>query len=299
MRSVSAAGLSVATAPPLAEQAINLLAGETIEQQKQLLIEHLQQRYSKKDGPKIRIDVRAPDLQTREENFKGGDVMVTHINSAMAELVTLQNLSHVLSQYPPEVIQQNVHRIGVGAGLTQEWLFPLPIGGIAERHKRNGGHQLITTIHSLAMTAQVPTNILRPYFVALGKTLRESTTHHEIGHLLLMNDADDYRDWIALNPPGFTYPAPGLDDLNSKPLGFARGYGQMSHHEDMATVFEAMMVDYKDLLRRVESTNDEVLGNKIKYVKNKLKNMDRRFTDGYWEDLSNKRISEKYWKPAV
>jgi len=295
MQIAGAAAAAAIAAPPGAEQLANTFAEGAIEQQKTTLIKHLQQRYSRDERSLLQIDLKASQLPVLDRGFKGGDVEVEHINSAMAELVTLQNLTDVLSKYPPELVQQNINRIGIASGLVQQWLLPLHVKGIAERHTRTGEHRLLTTIHSLAFSANLPTNILRPYFVALGKTLRENTTHHEIGHLLLWMEEDQSHEWTRLNPPGFTYPGPMISKLDVIVPGFARGYGHMSYNEDVATVFDSMMTDYRGLMSRVNTTKDEVLANKIAYVKNKLANADPRMTEKYWRDLSDNHVSESYW----
>lgn len=127
-----------------------------------------------------------------------------------------------------------------------------------------------------------------PYFITHTQIC---TLHHELFHFFdYRARADIYvdKDWAQLNPPSFKYfELQKMDDdavrvTNLFP-GFISRYAENNIAEDKAETFSHMMLNMHEMECR--GKDDTILGKKIEYLKQKMKEVCPEMDENYWTKL--------------
>jgi len=130
-------------------------------------------------------------------------------------------------------------------------------------------------------TAGIPDHIMKTLIIDLkfNEKYFERVIHHELFHIINDNFKDLFNEdeWKKFNEPNFKYAdcstcskKLGLDTYKNT-NGFFTEYSMTIPSEDMAEVFSHLIIgNYKNL-------NDEILNKKIKFIKDKLKEIDNTF----------------------
>jgi hypothetical protein len=130
-------------------------------------------------------------------------------------------------------------------------------------------------------TAGIPDHIMKTLIIDLkfNKKYFERVVHHELFHIIndSFKDLFNEDEWKKFNKPNFKYAdcstcsrKLGLETYK-KTNGFFTEYSMTIPSEDMAEVFSHLIIgNYKNL-------NDEILNKKIKFIKDKLKEIDNSF----------------------
>ena len=130
-------------------------------------------------------------------------------------------------------------------------------------------------------TAGIPDHIMKTLIIDLkfNEKYFERVVHHELFHII--NDSFKYLfnedEWKKFNEPNFKYAdcstcskKLGLETYK-KTNGFFTEYSMTIPSEDMAEVFSHLIIgNYKN-------SNDEILNKKIRFIQNKLKEIDNTF----------------------
>ena len=130
-------------------------------------------------------------------------------------------------------------------------------------------------------TAGIPDHIMKTLIIDLkfNEKYFERVIHHELFHII--NDGYkqlfDDDEWKKFNEPNFKYAdcstcskKLGLDTYKNT-NGFFTEYSMTIPSEDMAEVFSHLIIgNYKN-------SNDEILNKKIKFIQDKLKEIDNTF----------------------
>ena len=130
-------------------------------------------------------------------------------------------------------------------------------------------------------TAGIPDHVMKTLIIDLkfNEKYFERVIHHELFHIINdgYNELFDEDEWKKFNKPNFKYAdcstcskKLGLDTYKDT-NGFFTEYSMTIPSEDMAEVFSHLIIgNYKNL-------NDEILNKKIKFIKDKLKEIDNSF----------------------
>ena len=130
-------------------------------------------------------------------------------------------------------------------------------------------------------TAGIPDHIMKTLIIDLkfNEKYFERVLHHELFHIINAGFKDLFNEdeWKKYNEPNFKYAdcstcskKLGLDTYKNT-NGFFTEYSMTIPSEDMAEVFSHLIIgNYKD-------SNDEILNKKIKFIQNKLKEIDNTF----------------------
>ena len=130
-------------------------------------------------------------------------------------------------------------------------------------------------------TAGIPDHIMKTLIIDLkfNEKYFERVLHHELFHIINdgFKDLFNEDEWKKFNEPNFKYAdcstcskKLGLDTYKNT-NGFFTEYSMTIPSEDMAEVYSHLISgDYKN-------SNDEILNKKIKFIKDKLKEIDNSF----------------------
>jgi hypothetical protein len=130
-------------------------------------------------------------------------------------------------------------------------------------------------------TAGIPDHIMKTLIIDLkfNEKYFERVIHHELFHIIndSFKDLFNEDEWKKINKPNFKYAdcstcskKLGLETYKNT-NGFFTEYSMTIPSEDMAEVYSHLISgDYKNL-------NDEILNKKIKFIKDKLKEIDNSF----------------------
>ena len=130
-------------------------------------------------------------------------------------------------------------------------------------------------------TAGIPDHIMKTLIIDLkfNKKYFERVIHHELFHIIndSFKDLFNEDEWKKFNEPNFKYAdcstcskKLGLETYKNT-NGFFTEYSMTIPSEDMAEVFSHLIIgNYKN-------SNDEILNKKIKFIQNKLKEIDNTF----------------------
>ena len=163
-----------------------------------------------------------------------------------------------------------------------------------------------------------PDTDLEKYRQEQNNKLFRRNIHHELGHVFLdvpgseqtprLEEAAFVAEWsrvfeayndqvrMLLKPEAEYTTSQGVKAvkfnlLQSRPPGFARGYGLDSEREDRATIIEEMMTYYG--YSGIESHGDAILNNKISYLKKYyLAASAGLINDEYWEIVNRNKDKE-------
>ena len=130
-------------------------------------------------------------------------------------------------------------------------------------------------------TAGIPDHLMKTLIIDLkfNKKYFERVIHHELFHII--NDGHkelfDESEWKKFNEPNFSYAdcstcskKLGLETYKNT-NGFFTEYSMTIPSEDMAEVYSHL------IMGNYENSNDEILNKKIKFIKDKLKEIDNTF----------------------
>jgi hypothetical protein len=130
-------------------------------------------------------------------------------------------------------------------------------------------------------TAGIPDHLMKTLIIDLkfNKKYFERVIHHELFHII--NDGHkelfDESEWKKFNEPNFRYAdcstcskKLGLETYKNT-NGFFTEYSMTIPSEDMAEVYSHL------IMGNYENSNDEILNKKIKFIKDKLKEIDNTF----------------------
>ena len=130
-------------------------------------------------------------------------------------------------------------------------------------------------------TAGIPDHLMKTLIIDLkfNEKYFERVIHHELFHII--NDGHkelfDESEWKKFNEPSFKYAdcstcskKLGLDTYKNT-NGFFTEYSMTIPSEDMAEVYSHL------IMGNYENSNDEILNKKIKFIKDKLKEIDNTF----------------------
>ena len=130
-------------------------------------------------------------------------------------------------------------------------------------------------------TAGIPDHIMKTLIIDLkfNEKYFERVLHHELFHIIndSFKDLFNEDEWKKFNKPNFKYAdcstcsrKLGLETYKDT-NGFFTEYSMTIPSEDMAEVFSHLIIgNYKNL-------NDEILNKKIKFIQDKLKEIDNSF----------------------
>ena len=130
-------------------------------------------------------------------------------------------------------------------------------------------------------TAGIPDHIMKTLIIDLkfNEKYFERVIHHELFHIIndSFKDLFNEDEWKKINEPNFKYAdcstcskKLGLETYKNT-NGFFTEYSMTIPSEDMAEVFSHLIIgNYKN-------SNDEILNKKIKFIQNKLKEIDNTF----------------------
>ena len=132
--------------------------------------------------------------------------------------------------------------------------------------------------------------LLQAHATALTGGLPKVTAHHELGHVFIGVEAETLAAWSKLNGPGHHYLRffTPFRDRTKKSKGFADAYGEKDEAEDIATVFERMILEAG---RFPETTDpgDTILANKVRFIKEHLQKISPEMDEEYWNQLAKGR----------
>ena len=130
-------------------------------------------------------------------------------------------------------------------------------------------------------TAGIPDHIMKTLIIDIkfNEKYFERVLHHELFHIIndSFKDLFNEDEWKEINEPNFKYAdcstcskKLGLETYKNT-NGFFTEYSMTIPSEDMAEVFSHLIIgNYKN-------SNDEILNKKIKFIQNKLKEIDNTF----------------------
>ena len=130
-------------------------------------------------------------------------------------------------------------------------------------------------------TAGIPDNIMKTLIldIKFNEDYFERVIHHELFHIINdgFKDLFDENEWKNFNESTFKYAdcstcskKLGLDTY-ANTNGFFTEYSKTTPSEDMAEVFSHL------ISKNYKISNDPILGKKIEFIKNKLREIDKNF----------------------
>lgn len=139
----------------------------------------------------------------------------------------------------------------------------------------------------------------------------KSTIHHELYHRIeaTFNGSPRYKDpvWAKLNSTDFKYGKGGMYFKRNKSnpkspfhpnAGFVRDYSKSALEEDKATVYTALFVEEISACLADWIEEDEILRNKVNYMKDFLLKHCDEMTSDFWANLRTDQCSP-LWPPAL
>jgi len=136
-------------------------------------------------------------------------------------------------------------------------------------------------------TAGIPDNVMKTLIldIKFNENYFERVIHHEVFHVMHLQHKEVFNEeeWIKFNNSNFKYAECstcteniGLEQYKET-KGFFTEYSKSTASEDMAEVYSHMIHLKKTKINQIRKS-DPILNNKISYIENKIKEIDKTFT---------------------
>ena len=136
-------------------------------------------------------------------------------------------------------------------------------------------------------TAGIPDNVMKTLIldIKFNENYFERVIHHEVFHVMHLQHKEVFNeeDWIKFNNSNFKYAECstcteniGLEQYKET-KGFFTEYSKSTASEDMAEVYSHMIFLKEKEINQIRKS-DPILNNKISYIENKIKEIDKTFT---------------------
>jgi len=136
-------------------------------------------------------------------------------------------------------------------------------------------------------TAGIPDNVMKTLIldIKFNENYFERVIHHEVFHVIHLQHKEVFNEeeWIKFNNSNFKYAECstcteniGLEQYKDT-KGFFTEYSKSTASEDMAEVYSHMIFLKEKEINQIRKS-DPILNNKISYIENKIKEIDKTFT---------------------
>ena len=136
-------------------------------------------------------------------------------------------------------------------------------------------------------TAGIPDNVMKTLIldIKFNENYFERVIHHEVFHVIHLQHKEVFNEeeWIKFNNSNFKYAECstcteniGLEQYKET-KGFFTEYSKSTTSEDMAEVYSHMIFLKEKEINQIRKS-DPILNNKISYIENKIKEIDKTFT---------------------
>ena len=136
-------------------------------------------------------------------------------------------------------------------------------------------------------TAGIPDNVMKTLIldIKFNENYFERVIHHEVFHVIHLQHKEVFNEeeWIKFNNSNFKYAECstcteniGLEQYKET-KGFFTEYSKSTASEDMAEVYSHMIFLKEKEINQIRKS-DPILNNKISYIQNKIKEIDKTFT---------------------
>ena len=136
-------------------------------------------------------------------------------------------------------------------------------------------------------TAGIPDNVMKTLIldIKFNENYFERVMHHEVFHVMHLQHKEVFNEeeWIKFNNSNFKYAECstcteniGLEQYKET-KGFFTEYSKSTASEDMAEVYSHMIFLKEKEINQIRKS-DPILNNKISYIENKIKEIDKTFT---------------------
>jgi len=136
-------------------------------------------------------------------------------------------------------------------------------------------------------TAGIPDNVMKTLIldIKFDENYFERVIHHEVFHVMHLQHKEVFNEeeWIKFNNSNFKYAECstcteniGLEQYKET-KGFFTEYSKSTASEDMAEVYSHMIFLKEKEINQIRKS-DPILNNKISYIENKIKEIDKIFT---------------------
>ena len=136
-------------------------------------------------------------------------------------------------------------------------------------------------------TAGIPDNVMKTLIldIKFNENYFERVIHHEVFHVMHLQHKKVFNEeeWIKFNNSNFKYAECstcteniGLEQYKET-KGFFTEYSKSTASEDMAEVYSHMIFLKEKEINQIRKS-DPILNNKISYIENKIKEIDKTFT---------------------
>ena len=136
-------------------------------------------------------------------------------------------------------------------------------------------------------TAGIPDNVMKTLIldIKFNEDYFERVIHHEVFHIIHLQHKSIFNEeeWIKFNNSNFKYAECstcteniGLEQYKET-KGFFTEYSKSTASEDMAEVYSHMIFLKEKEINQIRKS-DPILNNKISYIENKIKEIDKTFT---------------------
>ena len=136
-------------------------------------------------------------------------------------------------------------------------------------------------------TAGFPDNVMKTLIldIKFNENYFERVIHHEVFHVIHLQHKEVFNEeeWIKFNNSNFKYAECstcteniGLEQYKET-KGFFTEYSKSTASEDMAEVYSHMIFLKEKEINQIRKS-DPILNNKISYIENKIKEIDKTFT---------------------
>ena len=136
-------------------------------------------------------------------------------------------------------------------------------------------------------TAGIPDNVMKTLIldIKFDENYFERVIHHEVFHIMHLQHKKVFNEeeWIKFNNSNFKYAECstcteniGLEQYKET-KGFFTEYSKSTASEDMAEVYSHMIFLKEKEINQIRKS-DPILNNKISYIENKIKEIDKTFT---------------------
>ena len=136
-------------------------------------------------------------------------------------------------------------------------------------------------------TAGIPDNVMKTLIldIKFNENYFERVIHHEVFHVIHLQHKEVFNEeeWIKFNNSNFKYAECstcteniGLEQYKET-KGFFTEYSKSTASEDMAEVYSHMIFLKEKEINQIRKS-DPILNNKISYIENKIKEIDKTFT---------------------
>jgi len=136
-------------------------------------------------------------------------------------------------------------------------------------------------------TAGIPDNVMKTLIldIKFNENYFERVIHHEVFHVIHLQHKEVFNEeeWIKFNNSNFKYAECstcteniGLEQYKET-KGFFTEYSKSTASEDMAEVYSHMIFLKEKEINQIRKS-DPILNNKISYIENKIKEIDKIFT---------------------